>query len=231
MNSYRKPQKSRQSPKRETLLERSRGRRTVLLVTNGEKTEPNYFEGVYRTLPKGTFELEILFHHGNQIQVVERAIEKREEANYKPDASRFDEVWVVLDTEGTREFPFFAKALETATKNEINYVYSNRQIEVWFLFHFPEGRQIDSSLRSPKLLEALNDCLARVGCTRNYKKSGDIYGILKKHGDEQTATEHAENILRQAKERHPNEPWKHNPSTTVHTLVRKLREMADEYDN
>jgi len=223
--NYRKqklpPRRERQSVERTTLSERRMERRQILVVTNGKKTEPNYFNAFKTLLPKGTLEPFIVeFREGNQRQVVECAIAKHAELKY-------DEVWVVLDVEDIEQpHNRFVEALNLAG-NDIKVVYSNRQMEVWFFFHFPRGRAVDESLQRGKTIEKLNECLFSVGFQEDYKKSGHLFNLLFKRGDEQEAVKHAENVLKLAKKKFPGEEWKYNPSTTVHHLVQKLREMIE----
>jgi hypothetical protein len=199
-----------------------RERRLVLVVTNGEKTEPNYFNAFKTLLPKGTLTLDVEFHEGSQRQVVERAVTKHGEAKY-------DEVWAVLDTEDLDlDSNSFPAALALAEENGgIKIVYSNRQIEVWFLFHFPQGRAITKSMQRDKTMKKLNECLFSAGINDGYKKSRRIFNILLHCGEEQAAIDHAEGILKKANEKFPNEAWQYNPSTTVHHLVKRLREMVE----
>ena len=223
--NYRKekqpPRRERQSVERTALSERKKERRQILVVTNGKKTEPNYFNAFKTLLPKGTLEPFIVeFREGNQKQVVECAVVKHAKRKY-------DEVWAVLDVEDLElSLNRFVEALNLAG-NDIKVVYSNRQMEVWFFFHFPQGRAVDESLQQGKTIEKLNECLFSVGFQGEYKKSGRLFNILFNLGDEQAAVKHAENVLELAKKKFPGEEWKYNPSTTVHHLVRKLREMIE----
>ena len=227
--NYRKqkqPKRERLSVDRSKTVEQKNERRLLLLVTNGEKTEPNYFNGFKTLLPKGTLHpYYIEFQEGNQLQVVATAIAKNSD-------SKYDEVWVVLDTEDLdKEGNCFRKAITLAQNNNISVAYSNRQIEVWFLFFFQQGREACNKMGGNKTISKLEDCLHAIGISDKYQKSHSIFNTLLHHGNEQAAIEHADNVLAQAEKNFPNEPWKCNPSTTVHTLVKKLREMADEYNN
>ncbi|MCL2624954.1 MAG: RloB family protein, partial [Planctomycetaceae bacterium] len=199
-----------------------RERRLVLVVTNGKKTEPNYFNAFKTLLPKGTLEPYFVeFHEGNQKQVVECAVAKHKEEKY-------DEVWAVLDVEDhDPDSNSFPAALALAKKNGVEVVYSNRQIEVWFLFHFPQGREIDQSMQGCKTIEKLNECLFSTGIQEGYKKSHSVFNVLLHHGEEPAAINHAEEILIKARKKFPNEEWRYNPSTTVHRLVKRLREMVE----
>jgi len=224
--NYRKekqpPRRERQSAERSAMGER-RKRRSILVVTNGKKTEPNYFNAFKTLLPKGTLESFIVeFHEGNQKQVVERAIAKNEEAEYH-------EVWAVLDVEAPDpDSNSFPTALALAKNNSgVKVDYSNRQIEVWFLFHFPQGREIDQSMQGCKTIEKLNECLFSTGIQEGYKKSHSVFNVLLHHGEEPAAINHAEEILKKARAKFPNEEWRYNPSTTVHHLVKRLREMIE----
>ncbi|KJU81411.1 hypothetical protein MBAV_006396, partial [Candidatus Magnetobacterium bavaricum] len=63
---------------------------TVLIVCEGEKTEPNYFKGLRRDLENSGINVKIIGEGYNTDSLVERTIELRDESGY-------DRVWVVLD--------------------------------------------------------------------------------------------------------------------------------------
>ena len=83
------------NPSRERLVDSRPWRQRILIVCEGEKTEPNYFEAIKAVLEKGTAEIHITGEGKNTLSLVEDAIAKR---NRKRETDRpYDQVWVVFD--------------------------------------------------------------------------------------------------------------------------------------
>jgi hypothetical protein len=101
-----------------------------LIVCEGEKTEPNYFEVLEKELQRGTVELKIEGTGRNTIGLVNYAIKLRVESYRK-----YDRVWAVFDKD---DFPDdnFNGAIIKAASNNINCAWTNEAFELWFLLHF-----------------------------------------------------------------------------------------------
>ena len=70
-------------------------RKRILIVCEGEKTEPNYFHSIQEELPQHVVELEIFGVGLNTLTLVERAKALRDSA--KMGSYPIDLVWVVFD--------------------------------------------------------------------------------------------------------------------------------------
>jgi len=69
-----------------------------LIVTEGEKTEPIYFESFKRKLPRGLLDtIKLIGEGANTETVVKKAISERDKRNADPTRPDFDEVWAVFD--------------------------------------------------------------------------------------------------------------------------------------
>lgn len=101
-------------------------RKSFLIVCEGEKTEPNYFEKF--RVPKKVFD--VVGIGANTTSLIRKAIKLRNNSN-----TTYDEVWCVFDRDS---FPVqnFNNALSLATKNNIKVAYSNEAFEIWYLLHF-----------------------------------------------------------------------------------------------
>ncbi|MBL8232987.1 MAG: RloB domain-containing protein [Bryobacterales bacterium] len=125
-------------------LHRKRPRREpyprFLIVCEGEKTEPGYFQHLRHTarLP---VRLEIV-PGGTPKTLVEKAVRERREAERlarrkKDPWQRFDEVWCVFDID---EHPFVPETKQQARDNSIRLAISNPCFELWVLLHFQDQR-------------------------------------------------------------------------------------------
>lgn len=178
-------------------------RKTFLIVCEGERTEPNYFEAF--RVPKEV--IDVIGAGDNTINLVRKAISRREEGNY-------DQVWVVMDKDN---FPVenFNNALSLAREQGIRVAYSNEAFELWYLLHFDFH---NAALSRSTYKERLS---ARLGF--EYKKNNPY--IFEALEDKQLiAIQYAAKLLEEYGDSH--RPAYDNPSTTVHHLVDALREVA-----
>lgn len=117
-------------------------RRTVLVVTNGSRTEVDYFECL-RLEPWVTATLRVRYEG-----VSPNALPAK--AAFLRDSNDYDSVWAVCDVD---EFDVASALLEAAQK-EVGLALSNPCFEVWLLLHvsnkcggFNNCSQVERSLR------------------------------------------------------------------------------------
>ncbi len=189
----------------------------ILIVAEGEKTEPNYFEHfvtknnnsfVYDVKCDGTGE--------NTLAVVKRAIELKEA---QPNV--YDSVWAVFDKDS---FPDnnFNSAIAKAEANGINVAWSNEAFELWYLYHF-QNRITAMSRDEFKtaISKAVNNSVKWKSRTPyKYKKNCERnFEIMTTYGDMEQAIKNAE---QQHQTFTDTRYAKHNPCTTVYKLVKQL---------
>ncbi|MCD8289999.1 MAG: RloB family protein [Prevotella sp.] len=193
----------------------------ILIVCEGEKTEPNYFR-TFDQMQYGSVVYKIDFEGGkiNTVQVVEKAIELRDKAIVA--GNPYDTVWAVFDKD---DFPAsaFNAAIIKAERHGIGCAWSNEAFELWYVFHFVNrvtamGREeykraISKYVNeSPKYTEKTK---------YSYQKNAlNSHEIMTKYGDETLAISYAQ---RQEQSFNDTRYATHNPCTTVYKLVRLLR--------
>jgi hypothetical protein len=173
-------------------------RQTFLIVCEGAKTEPNYFQS-FRA-PRVVIQVEGLGM--NTVSLVQEAIKLREQDDY-------DQTWCVFDKD---DFPDqnFNEAIALCKKNKIDVAYSNQSFELWYLLHFD---YMHAAITRPDYMKILDERLGH----KYEKNSTTIYNELQ---DRQTvAIKYAQNLL---DEYRPSRPARDDPSTTVHLLVEQL---------
>ncbi len=182
-------------------------RRRYLIVCEGTKTEPNYFEAFKKELPRGLVEIDIHGIGANTLTIVQEA--KRTFLKSKRSSIPYDEVWVVFDRDS---FPAdnFDNAIYSAQANGFGCAWSNEAFEIWYLLHF-EYRNT-SMIRSE-----YKSCLTRYIGEQYKKNDPGMYEKLK--GFQSTAIQHAENLMRQHESIPPSLS---NPGTQVYLLVNEL---------
>jgi hypothetical protein len=177
-----------------------RPRKTLLIVCEGTKTEPNYFRAF--KLPS----VEVVGTGKNTLRVVEDAIRLSEGAGY-------EQVWCVFDRDS---FPAqqFNAAIERAKHAGLHVAYSNEAFELWYLLHFDfHTSGLSRDLYAEKLGERLG---------RPYRKNDQtLFEALRPR--QEKAIAHAGKLLAGYS---PHNPEKNNPCTTVHLLVEELRALG-----
>lgn len=193
--------------------ERKVGNRKVapdrfLIVCEGEKTEPNYFEQfktIINEVRANSVEINIEGIGMNTKSLVEWTIELKNKAN--PD---YSQVWCVFDRDSFK-VDNFNNALQMAKNNGIDVAYSNQAFELWFLLHF---NYYVTAFHRDQYKDKLSKLLGR-----KYEKSAEIYEELVKRGSQSRAIKNAERLLTSYPVCNPETD---NPSTTVHLLVKEL---------
>jgi hypothetical protein len=178
----------------------------ILIVCEGTKTEPNYFEGFRLT------NVQIVGTGSNTHSVVKKALEEKRRA--KRNKERFDQIWCVFDRDS---FPSqnFNNAIAIAKQNDIRVAYSNESFELWYLLHF---HYYDSAMTRQQYCDKLSQLL-----NINYQKNAKgIYDLLLQK--QQDAIRNAKKLLSKYEILNPEN---NNPSTTVHLLVRELNKWLN----
>ncbi len=149
-----------------------------LIVTEGTKTEPQYFQVIQTTINQqyqGRIQLDIYGEGDNTIHLFEKA-----KSLAVSSQNTYKHVWVVYDTD---DFPAArinktAELCQSASNEETTYhaVWSNQCIELWYLLHFCYFHaDIARSGYWPKLTEWLKN----IGAGAYEKNRTDMFYILR----------------------------------------------------
>src|SRR6202165_1126853 len=114
-------------------------RRRILIVCEGRRTEPEYFQAL-RVKLRAVVEVQIEPGGPDPKILVERAVARKRdtdrEARLQRDRFlRYDEIWCVFDTD---EHPKLADARQQAQAHGIELAISNPCFELWALLHFQD---------------------------------------------------------------------------------------------
>lgn len=195
------------------------------------KTEPYYFRTFEKDIPEETIFLRAVGTGRSAKGVVEQAIIEREKLVEEAKKS-VDEVWVVFDKDDAEIIPAnkqrFTEAFIIAKKEKMEVAYSNEVFELWLLLHLS-----DVSAAHPM---PLADIYSRLETGIKSFESHNLFiyehgkstviDALIELGNEDKAIKRAEHIMEEQKGK---EPIDANPSTTVHLLVKKLRDLIQWY--
>lgn len=176
-----------------------------LIVCEGEKTEPNYFQGL-RQDHRLNATVTVMGKGLDPSQLVETAQTERRFGEY-------DQVWCVFDRD-TWPAQNFNNALTQARRYGIQVAYSNEAFELWYLLHF---HYYNTAITRQQYFKLLDGLLGHPYA----KNSRDTYRELRSRQED--ALRNARTLLAQYD---PSDPANDNPSTTVHLLVEELLRHA-----
>lgn len=203
----------------------------VLIVCEGEKTEPNYFNSIKNELPKDvleTFDISIKGTGQSTLKIVETAIEIRKKALQNQNKS-FDQVWVVFDRDSFSADDFDNSIFKAAAA-KIDVAWSNEAFELWYILHFTYrstgmNREDYQNTLEREINKAIKVKTGKIGRFKYLKNSETMYKTLMEFGNEEQAIKWAETLC----EQYENQKFStQNPRTLVYKLIRVLNEIRDE---
>tara|TARA_B110000908_G_scaffold162076_1_gene207101 strand:- start:4 stop:684 length:681 start_codon:yes stop_codon:yes gene_type:complete len=159
-------------------------RKYFLIVCEGEKTEPNYFESLKNDLPKGVLtscRIDVEGTGRNTLSLVEESIKMKERLENETSLS-IDKIWVVFDRDSF-EPDNFNEAINLCKNSlpEIGCAWTNEAFELWYLLHFNFYNTAINREMYQKLIEG--NLKPKVGEDYEYQKnSKEMYDLLKENG-------------------------------------------------
>ncbi len=191
-------------------------RERLLIVCEGSKTEPNYFDSIKALMPKHIAEVIDVDGQGFNTQSLVNHAQGIRDKKKKTDYP-YDEVWVVFDKDSF-EPDKFDNAIHSAEAMGMKVAWSNEAFELWYILHFV-ARQSAMSRTEYK------DCLTKHLGTPYQKNDPDMHSKLKEKGNEADAVQRAI----QLQESHIGTPHhSQNPCTKVNELVEKLNSFINQ---
>lgn len=184
----------------------------IHIFTEGEKTEPDYFNSIKDDLRLNEIDIKIYGKGDHTMSLVESVIKIKNESKN----CNGDEWWVVFDRDNHLGFN---QAIEIAEKNKIYAVYSNECFELWFILHF---EFLNTSIGR----EAYYDKLTNLFGNKYDKKKSVNYEILK--CKESDAIRNAKKLDKIYEDQGVTSCEKRDPSTQVYKLVERLRVLKSQ---
>ncbi len=207
---------------KETNVERHnpslREKPTILIVCEGENTEPSYF----RQFKLLSADIVVVGTGCNTLSLVNEAKEKAKEKKY-------NQVWCVFDKD---DFSDFDKAIKIAEKNKFKVAYSNQAFEYWIILHFEDhqGVAMDRKDYNNKINKHLESFCVQYDGKKSKCITEKIFSLLNDIDDVNNkrrvvlAIERAKRNFNRLK--HIN-PAQAESSTTVFKLVEEILKYTD----
>jgi hypothetical protein len=135
----------RKEPSLERLVAELTEKPSILIVCEGENTEPSYFNQFRIT----SATVKSVGEGYNTVSLVNRALALNQQGNY-------DQVWCVFDKDDFNDNDFNS-AIQIAVANNFGVAYSNQSFEYWLILHFDDhqGGGMHRNSYNPKINELL----------------------------------------------------------------------------
>lgn len=186
-----------------------------LIVCEGAKTEPHYFEALIQNHISTVREVTIEGEGRATVALVDRTLEIKQELERR-NAMQFDRVWVVFDKD---DFTDFNDAIKKARQLGFESAWTNEAFELWYLLHF---EYLDTAISRTAYIKKLQEAFRNRMDDKSfvYKKGNpDIYNLLQTYGREDLAKRFA-NQLRSLYA--GTDYASHKPCTMIDKLVEEL---------
>ena len=174
-----------------------------LIVCEGTKTEPHYFEALINNYISAVREVTI------EGEGIKTELERK-------NAMSFDRVWVVFDKD---DFDDFNDAIKKAHKLGFQSAWTNEAFELWYYLHF---EYLDTGIGRADYIKKLEEVFRKNMGDNSFKyKKGnpDIYSLLQHYGREDLAKRFAQ----QLRGLYTGTDYAaHKPCTMVDKLVEEL---------
>jgi len=193
---------------------------SILIVCEGENTEPSYFNQFRITSAKVTS----LGEGYNTVSLVYRAFELAQKGNY-------DQVWCVFDKDDFNDNDFNS-AIQIAEANNFGVAYSNQSFEYWLILHFNDhqGGGMSRNSYNDRINEHLKPFKIIYDGSGNKLIEEDFFEQLDGI-DDKTKMKRVELAINRAERNynhfdHTN-PAREESSTTVFKLVKELLKYVE----
>lgn len=195
-----------------------KARDTFYIITNGERSEKNYFDLLKSY--KSIYDVKVEHVNHDPLGLVEFAVRYRKDAN---------QVWCVFDIDASYEEKRLDLAINLAEKKDIKYAFSNLAFEVWLISHF----QVCNKCMNCNQHKALLDSIIKTELKINQEYDKANKDLLEKYfvpkysiAVENTKKVH-QKFMKEHKENYGDNSrpriWEWNSCTTVYKLVEALK--------
>lgn len=191
-----------------------------LIVCEGKKTEPNYFNGLKRKINE---------KYGNKVDVLIPNIDvkgtgmnttslvKYTQKTVNHANKVYGQVWVVFDKDDYNDEQF-----NSAIDNcNYNVAWSNPNFELWLLAHF---KKVNRHVSKDDVLQELRKEFQRNGLGEYVKNDANIFNKVNSDGKLHTAIKNGEYMEELNKD---GQASQRNPMTKVYKIVDGLKEYLE----
>lgn len=219
---FRKRKEQKAAQLERTQGERAKGPR-FLIICEGQKTEPYYFEDLCQFHQLRTSRVRIApGGHGSSPDCVVTYAEELFDEDAKLGADCYDQVFCVIDRDKHATYSAALKRIHELNEENKPFVpiTSVPCFEYWLLLHFTFTRQSFHPTGKKSICDCvIGELRKQQGFSGYSKGQKGIYSLLRDKTS--TAIKHANQAEKDAKQ-----TGNDNPSTCVHYLVAELQKLA-----
>jgi hypothetical protein len=223
-NLFQKRREDRRRRQYETKTPRAN---SYLIVTEGKRTEPYYFNGLKKLISEkvgGTVNvvqapvIDICGKGWSTNKLLETAEKMVKEAKIL-----YQHVWVVFDKD---DFGDFDQAIKAAEEKGYHAAWSNQSFEYWLYLHFHYS---DSGLHRDQWNEKLNQIFQenKLGEGTYKKNYEDIYDMVNSYDGVNMAIRNAKRRMA-GFDKMRDRASEYDPGTMIYKLVENLKSYLDE---
>ena len=163
-----------------------------LIVCEGAKTEPYYFESLVQGSMSDVRELDIQGVGMGTVALIKETKVIKDNLE-KKNSMQFDRVWVVFDKD---DFKDFNKAITKAKELGCGSAWSNEAFELWYCLHFIF---LNTGISRSEYIKQIEKALKLKTGDNSFtymKGNPYIYHLLQQYGNEDMAKLHAARLRR-----------------------------------
>jgi hypothetical protein len=206
--------------RRDKLKSKRQAPANYLIVCEGKKTEPNYFNGLKKKINE---------KYGNKVDVLIPNIEVKGTGRNTIDLVKYTQkfvnysskvygqVWVVFDKDDYSDEQFN----QAIANCNYNSCWSNPNFELWLLAHF---KKVTKYISKDDILDELNKEFQKNSLVGYNKNDPNIFEKVTKDGKLYFAIENVKNMEQLNKE---GQAAERNPMTRVYKIVDGLKEYLE----
>ena len=201
------------------------GRERILIVCEGEKTEPNYFKSLIAVHKLNTVALEVVVEGAGR--VTQSLVTYAEELQKKAGGTPYKEIWCVFDKDSFPDADFDNAIAKTRNHPFLRAAWSNEAFELWYVLHFEYLNSAPARGGTPRAYytDRLNHHAPLLG-RQEYRKNDDTLYDALGMARLREARRNARKLLTTYDEATPCHDRK--PATMVFELVERLLSYAPD---
>ena len=191
-----------------------------LIVCEGRKTEPNYFNGLKKKInekygDKVDVSIPNIDIKGAGMNTTSLVKYTQKIVNYSN--KKYGQIWVVFDKD-----EFDDKQFDEAISNcDYNVAWSNPNFELWLLSHF---KKINKYISKDEVMEELKKEFSKEKLGRYTKSDEGIFDKVTENGRLEVAIKNCKSLDELNKNKQPS---KRNPMTKIYKIVEGLKEYLE----
>lgn len=188
----------------------SHAKRHFIIVTDGEKTEFNYLNGLKRASSSNNV---IKIYLAHTYELINKILDESSRSKHPA------EPWIVFDRDEVKDLD---KIVARAKAKDINVALSSPCVEAWFLAYFCSLKNFNSS---KDCIEEFERIFFKVTGKSYQKNDKDIYELLNAHGDENKAIERCNRKIKELEENFGNPYLQDCSYSHLGLLIKEIKDL------